>query len=101
MPDLSNGIDISSYIDVNQTSEYTAPADGYISICGYASSNTNAILIKDKNYDFAMTSRALTTSLGFTTFLIMLVVKNHVYEITCSLVTTLSYAKFFPCQGNV
>ena len=100
MPDLSNGIDISSYIDVNQTSEYTAPADGYISICGYAS-NTNAILIKDKNYDFAMTSRAVTTSLGLTTFLIMLVVKNHVYEITCSLVTTLSYAKFFPCQGNV
>ena len=101
MPDLSNGIDISSYIDVNQTSEYTAPADGYISICGYTSSNTNAILIKDKNYDFAMTSRALTTSLGLTTFLIMLVVKNHVYEITCSLVTKLSYAKFFPCQGNV
>ena len=101
MPDLSNGIDISSYIDVNQTSEYTAPADGYISICGYTNSNTNAILIKDKNYDFAMTSRALTTSLGLTTFLIMLVVKNHVYEITCSLVNTLSYAKFFPCQGNV
>lgn len=102
LPDLDSAIDISGYIDISQLSEYTAPADGYISICGYASSSsTNAILIKDKNYDFAMTSRALLTSLGATTYLIIPVVKNHVYEITCAAVTTLSYAYFYPCLGNV
>ena len=100
MPDLDNGIDISSYIDVSQTSQYTAPADGYISICGYASAN-NAILIKDHDYDFAMTTRAISTSLGATTYLIIPVVKNHVYDITCNVVTTINYAKFYPCQGNV
>ena len=100
MPDLSNGIDISSYVDVSQTSEYTAPADGYISICGYASS-TNVILIKDKNYNFGMSSRSLIMSFGQATYLTVPVVKNHVYEIICSAVTTLSYAYFYPCQGNV
>jgi hypothetical protein len=100
MPDLDNGVDISSYIDITQTSQYTAPTNGYISICGHAS-GTNAILVKDHDYDFAMTSRALTTSLGATTYLIVPVVKNHVYDITCSAVTTIDYAKFYPCQGNV
>ena len=100
LPDLNNGLDISGFVDVTQTSQYTAPADGYISICGYASS-TNAILIKDHDYDFAMTFRALTTSLGATTYFVMPVIKNHVYDISCSAVTNIAYAKFFPCLGNV
>ena len=101
MPDLSNGVDISSYIDVSQTSQYTAPANGYISICGSTTANNNAILIKDHNYDFGMAFRSLITSSGSSTYLVMPVIKNHVYDISCSAVATIDYAKFFPCQGNV
>ena len=101
MPDLSNGIDISSYVDITQTSQYTAPADGYISICGYASA-TNTVLLKDHDYDFGIIARAMLMGQNtFTTYLIIPVVKNHVYDIICNAVTTLDYAKFFPCQGNV
>ena len=101
LPDLNNGIDISSYIDVTQTSQYTAPANGYISICGSTTANNNAILIKDHNYDFGMVFRSLITSLGSSTYFVMPVIKNHVYDISCSAVTTIDYAKFYPCLGNV
>ena len=100
LPDLSNGIDISGYIDVNTTSEYTALSNGYISICGTASS-TNAIAIKDKNFDYAVTGRALTISSVATTYVLIPVLANHTYQIICNAVTSIVWAKFFPNLGNV
>ena len=100
LPDLANGIDISSYIDVNQTSEYTASLNGYISICGSAS-GTNAIVIKDKNYDFAVSTRSMLVSSNQLSYITIPVLANHTYEIICGSVTTIDYAKFYPCQGNV
>ena len=100
LPDLSNGIDISSYIDVSQTSEYTASSNGYISISGSASS-TNAILIKDKNYGFAVNSRSMLISSNQVSYATIPVLANHTYEITCGGVTTIDWAYFYPCLGNV
>ena len=100
MPDLDNGIDISSYIDVNQTSQYTVPANGYISICS-SGSGTNAIVIRDKNYDFAVSSRSMLISSNQLSYITIPVLANHTYEIICGSITTINWAKFYPCQGNV
>ena len=100
LPDLNNGLDISGYINVNTISEYTTLSNGYISICGTASS-TNTICVKDKNFDYAVTGRALTISSVATTYVLIPVLSNHTYEIICSAVTSIVYAKFYPCQGNV
>lgn len=99
-PDLNNGLDISGYIDVNTTSEYTALSNGYISICGTASA-TNAIAIKDKNFDYAVIGRAMTISSMATTYVLIPVLSNHTYEIICSAVSSIVWAKFFPNLGNV
>lgn len=99
-PDLSAGLDISGYIDVSKTSEYTALLDGYISICGTASA-TNAIAIKDKNFEYAVTARALTISSVATTYILLPVLSNHTYEIICNAVSSIVWAKFFPNLGNV
>lgn len=99
-PDLSTGLDISSYIDVNTTSEYTPLSNGYISICGTAST-TNAIAVKDKNFDYAVTGRAMTISSVATTYVLIPVLASHTYEIICSSVTSIVWAKFFQNLGNV
>ena len=100
LPDLSNGIDISGYIDVNTTSEYTSLSNGYISICGTASA-TNAIAIKDKNFDYAVMGRSMTISSVATTYVLIPILSNHTYEIICSAVSSIVWAKFYPCLGNV
>lgn len=100
LPNLSSGIDISGYIDVNQTSEYTAPSNGYISICGVGGS-TNAISVKDKNYDFAVSSRSMLISSNQLSYITIPVLANHKYEVICGSVTSIDWAKFYPCLGNI
>lgn len=102
LPDLSNGIDISGYIDVSQVSQYTALADGYISIACYANS-TNVVCVKDVSYDYGTVVRAYQPSTRFELYAVIPVVKNHTYNITFSSTSAikLDYSRFFPCLGNV
>ena len=102
LPDLNNGIDISGYVDISQVSQYTALADGYISIACHATS-THVVCIKDTSYDYGIVIRAYQPSSVFELYAVIPVVKNHIYNITFSSVAaiTLDYAKFFPCLGNV
>lgn len=102
LPDLNNGIDISGYINVRQTSQYTAPADGYISISCHANT-TNVVCIKDASYDYGTVVRAYQPLTPWELYAVVPVIKNHTYTIifSCQSFITLDYARFFPCQGNV
>ena len=102
LPDLANGVDISSYVDVTQTTQYTAPANGYISIASHAN-GTHVVCVKDTSYDYGTVTRAYQPSSVFELYAVIPVVKNHTYDITFSAqgVITLDYARFFPCLGNV
>ena len=103
MPDLSNGIDISSYLDTSQSSRnyYTPSVNGWISIKGRSSSGTNGVVIMQG--DFCQVGQSvidLDTS-NRISFCMLPVMKNVQVEIWLKSVTSLDSAKFFPCQGNV
>ena len=106
MPDLSNGIDISSYFDATQisTNTYTAPADGYISLA-ISSPNRgsiNAVIGSDFWATTAYGAVNPNDSNSFLQCMFVPILKNQ--TITVYLRTTggtLESAKFYPCQGNV
>jgi len=103
MPDLSNGIDISSYISYGADrydSTYTVPANGYITIYGICGGTASGIVITNGNY--AQSSYAVRRpDLVFYAGVTMPVLAGDVVTIGTNNVTSLISAKFFPCQGNV
>ena len=111
LPDLSNGIDISSYItnfSGGIANEYTPVSDGWISI---ASSADSPVFIRVYNdYGFEQVVYSERNELGstsggtYTRFgsIIIPCVKNvKIYIIISPSTSVLVSAKFYPCQGNV
>lgn len=107
LPDLNNGIDISSYIDVSQvsTNYYTPPANGWISI-SVISSIRDSIQIESSS-GFSSGAYACTNPNNTSEYIASIIVpcvKNDtvtIYFRSFANTSTIKYAKFFPCQGNV
>ena len=106
MPDLDNGIDISSYFDATQisTNTYTAPADGYISLAVSSPNrgSINAVIGSDFWCNTAYGAVNPNDSNSFLQCIFVPILKNQ--TITVYLRTTggtIESAKFFPCLGNV
>ena len=104
MPDLSNGVDISSYITVvanaNKESLYTPPANGWISVRLSRTSGSFAILLIQGGMVSA--GRDTTSESGVKTADAMLPVVGGVQvSINSSLADSVVSAYFYPCQGNV
>ena len=103
MPDLSNGIDISSYISYGTDrydSTYTVPDNGYITIYGTCGGTASGMIITNGHY--AQSSYAVRRSdLVFYAGVTLPVSAGDVVTISTNNVTSLINAKFYPCQGNV
>ena len=104
MPDLANGIDISSYLDTSQSSvnTYTPAVNGWVSIKG-RSSQTLTIGVVIMQGDMCQMGYTLV-DIGSTdrvTFCMLPVTQNVQVTIWLKSVTTIDSAKFIPCQGNV
>ena len=103
MPDLSNGIDISSYISYGADrydSTYTVPANGYITIYGIGGGTASGIVITNGNCaqsSYSVRRADLVWYAGVT----MPVLAGDVVSIGINNVTSLINAKFYPCLGNV
>lgn len=102
MPDLNNGIDISSYFTLGTSSNtYTPSANGWICIKG-VSSASSGIYVESTNGFYCSATHMIDinsadhfVNLGFP------VIKNEQYTIVLKTVNTSISAKFYPCQGNV
>ncbi|MBQ2284936.1 MAG: hypothetical protein II244_04655 [Clostridia bacterium] len=102
LPDLSNGIDISGYINTGDSdNSYTPLADGYISV-RINSTNGCALYALQGNVCTSSYGNIADVDLGgfFCSFFIP-VVKNVACRIVCRRAQTIVSAKFYPCQGNV
>ena len=104
MPDLSNGIDISSYLTAgNSNNTYTPPANGWISISTGASSGGLAIFLEQgdmKVSSYSVTGKYQDTDLSC--YACLPVVSGVVVNIGLKGSNNyINSAKFFPCQGNV
>ena len=104
MPDLDNGIDISSYITVvanaNKESLYTPPVNGWISVALTRTGGNMAVMLKQGN--FASSGHNIAQENGTTTCNAMLPVKGGVQvSINSALADGIDFAYFYPCLGNV
>ena len=103
MPDLDNGIDISSYITVvaNKESLYTPPSNGWISVALTRTGGANmAVMLKQGN--FASSGHNIAQENGTTTCNAMLPVKGGVQvSINSALADGIAFAYFYPCLGNI
>jgi len=99
MPDLNNGIDISSYITIGNTDNnyYTPPANGWIWIrlIGNGASIRQGDFGSNANY----VANSGTSEKWVETCL--LVTKDIQATIRCRNITGIIGAKFYPCLGNV
>ena len=97
-PDLSSGLDISSYLTLGSSDNtYTPPVDGWICVYGYG----NACALRQNNLYVVgqyVTESGTTNRLTGCT----LCVKGGVsVDILLRTVTSLFGAYFYPCLGNV
>ena len=111
MPDLSNGIDISSYLTNAGTvtpSEYTPSVNGYI--CVQISADSPPVIRMYNDYGFDNTVYTERNEIGstsggtYTRFASLIFPANKdvkVYIIIMPSTFGIISAKFFPCQGNV
>ena len=101
MPDLDNGIDISSYITLNSDSSYTPLSNGYISICCY-SSMACGLWVRDSN-NCGVSTRSIGSVPTYNNLVSIYipVVKNVSLSIFTPGCENILTAKFYPCQGNV
>ena len=98
MPDLNNGIDISSYITTGYTdNNYTPPANGWIWI--RLIGNTAAIVQGDFGINAYFVKKNPTNEQLVETCLP--VTKDIQATIRCRSITDIIGAKFYPCLGNV
>ena len=103
MPDLSNGIDISSYLSVGASTNdsYTAPANGYIGVI-FASSSACGCYVYNYTDGVFMRSNSITDS-TYTNVCgcFIPILKNQTLNISTRVTERIVSAKFYPCQGNV
>ena len=111
MPDLNNGIDISSYLTNAGTvtpSEYTPSVNGYI--CVQISADSPPVIRMYNDYGFDNTVYTERNEIGstsggtYTRFASLIFPANKdvkVYIIIMPSTFGIISAKFFPCQGNV
>ena len=103
LPDLDNGIDISSYITVNggnKESFYTPPANGWVSVRLSRTSGSFAVLLNQGG--MASSGRDITSESGIKTADAMLPVVGGVQvSINSALADSVVSAYFYPCLGNV
>ena len=95
LPDLSNSIDISSYITdlAGLPNVYSPPANGYIVL---RSTTANVLGIVENTTGMGTYSRGSNQVLAVN----LPVVKNSSISIY-AICSSLTHAKFIPCQGNV
>jgi hypothetical protein len=104
MPDLANGIDISSYFDISlytgQT--YTPPANGWISL-SITSPNRASILCEATG--ISQTAYSVTDPDDNNRYRVSILIPcQESQTLTIYLRAssgTVNFAKFYPCQGNV
>lgn len=104
MPDLDNGIDISSYITVvanaNKESFYTPPANGWICVRLSRTSGASGVLLIQG--DLAISGKNIEVESGVTTADATIPVIGGVQvSINSALADRVVSAYFYPCQGNV
>ena len=99
LPDLSNGIDISSYITIGDTDNnyYTPPANGWIWIKAIG----NGLAITQGDFGITANYVAHTGTGEKWVEANLLVTKDIQATIRCRNITGIVGAKFYPCQGNV
>ena len=99
MPDLSNGIDISSYITHldKVVNNYTPPANGWLSIRVKKTSLTHASLMMYQTGGLLSSCETTEFSISGTNLPVIANQNVEIYIIADSLIG----AKFYPCQGNV
>lgn len=104
MPDLSNGIDISSYFDLSlytgQT--YTPTVNGWISI-SITSPNRGSILCESTG--LSQTAYGVTDTDDNTKYRVSILIPCQKNQTLTTYIRasggTINNAKFYPCQGNV
>lgn len=104
MPDLANGIDISSYITVvanaNKESLYTPPANGWI--CVRLSRTSGALGVLLIQGGMASSGKNIEVESGVTTAdAVLPVVSGVQVSINSALADGIVSAYFYPCLGNV
>ena len=104
MPDLDNGIDISSYITVvanaNKESLYTPTVNGWISVALTRASGNMAVMLKQGN--ITSSGHRIDQENGTATCNAILPVKGGVQvSINSALADGIYFAYFYPCLGNV
>ena len=100
-PDLSNGIDISSYITLNSDSSYTPLSNGYVYICCYSSSACGLWVRDTNNNGVSTRSIGSVPTYNNLVSIYIPVVKNVSLSIFTPGCENILTAKFYPCQGNV
>lgn len=107
MPDLSSGIDISSYITISQpgvedvhTSTYTPTVNGFISVCLSRNGVCGVGIEQGDMRTYAREVPRTDLSARYA-FAYLPVVKNVQVNIISCYADNIVSAKFFPCQGNV
>ena len=101
LPDLSNGIDISSYITLNSDSSYTPLSNGYVYICCYSSSACGLWVRDTNNNGVSTRSIGSVPTYNNLVSIYIPVVKNVSLSIFTPGCENILTAKFYPCQGNV
>lgn len=104
MPDLDNGVDISSYITVvanaNKESLYTPPVNGWVCVRLSRTSGSLGVLLIQGG--MASSGKNIEVESGVTTADAMLPVVGGVQvSINSTLADGIVSAYFYPCQGNV
>lgn len=96
LPDIDNRIDISSYVTnlTNVNNEYTPPVNGWICV---RSGNATKISILDAGTNIG--NGSISNSATYLTVMTPCIANKKVYiNVIC---TSLSFAVFIPCMGNV
>lgn len=104
MPDLSNGIDISSYLTTGSSDNtYTPPANGFVSVSiGIASGGCAVFLSQGNMYNACYSATGVPNTSGITACCMLPVIGG--VQMNIGLKGSNNYinsAKFFPCLGNV
>lgn len=102
LPDLSAGVDISSYITLGTYHQdtYTPPSDGYISIMIYGSS-ANGLFVYSGSFGTGMRSIGGHPTYGQVSVIFLPVRAGTTYTIENTGATNIGWAYFYPCMGNI
>ena len=103
LPDLSNGIDISSYLNTGSSTNdsYTASVNGYISII-FSSSTACGCYVYNYTDGVFQRSNSITDSTYTNVCGVFVpILRNQTLNISSRATENIVSAKFFPCLGNI